>query len=83
MGIPIAAGVFYGIWGITLRPMIAVAAMCFSSVSIVTNALRDVHTQAQIFVKKCSPKRIRWKVFSITYNTKRYKELFHEKNHQH
>ena len=40
IGIPVAAGVFYGLWGLTLSPMIAAAAMSFSSVSVVSNALR-------------------------------------------
>lgn len=39
-GIPIAAGVFYGIWRLTLNPMIAAAAMSLSSVCVVSNALR-------------------------------------------
>jgi P-type Cu+ transporter len=40
MGIPIAAGVFYPVFGWSLSPMIASAAMSFSSVSVITNALR-------------------------------------------
>ena len=39
-GIPIAAGVLYPVFGLLLSPMIASAAMTFSSVSVIANALR-------------------------------------------
>jgi len=40
LGVPIAAGVLYPIIGLLLSPMIASAAMTFSSVSVIANALR-------------------------------------------
>ncbi len=40
IGIPLAAGVFYGLFSWTLSPMFAAAAMSLSSVCVVTNALR-------------------------------------------
>ena len=39
-GVPIAAGILYPFFGILLSPMIAAAAMSFSSVSVIANALR-------------------------------------------
>jgi Cu+-exporting ATPase len=40
LGVPIAAGILYPFFGLLLSPMIAAAAMSFSSVSVISNALR-------------------------------------------
>jgi len=40
LGVPLAAGILYPFFGILLSPMIAATAMTFSSVSVITNALR-------------------------------------------
>jgi Cu+-exporting ATPase len=40
VGVPIAAGVLYPFFGLLLSPMLASAAMSFSSVSVIGNALR-------------------------------------------
>jgi P-type Cu+ transporter len=40
LGVPVAAGVLYPVFGILLSPMIAAAAMALSSVSAIGNALR-------------------------------------------
>src|ERR1700687_2547080 len=44
-GVPIAAGVLYPFFGLLLSPILAAAAMSFSSVSVVTNALRLRHAK--------------------------------------
>ncbi len=43
LGVPIAAGVLYPVFGLLLSPILASAAMTFSSVSVITNALRLRH----------------------------------------
>ena len=45
IGVPIAAGVLYPFFGLLLSPIIASAAMTFSSVSVITNALRLRHAK--------------------------------------
>jgi len=45
IGIPVAAGVLYPFFGLLLSPILASAAMTFSSVSVITNALRLRHAK--------------------------------------
>ncbi len=59
LGIPIAAGILYPLWGIRLSPMIGAAAMSLSSVCVVTNALRlrffkPKHKEIQTTCSQCA-----------------------------
>jgi len=45
LGVPIATGVLYPVFGMLLSPMIAATAMSFSSLSVIMNALRLKNTK--------------------------------------
>ena len=44
LGVPVAAGILYPLFGILLSPMIASVAMSLSSVSVIANSLRLRHS---------------------------------------
>ncbi|MGW6906685.1 heavy metal translocating P-type ATPase [Streptomyces sp. NPDC054940] len=59
VGIPVAAGALYPLWGIRLSPIIAAAAMALSSLSVVTNASRLRRWHPEPLSDAVAPKAVR------------------------
>ncbi len=55
LGIPLAAGLFYPLWGLKLTPMIGSAAMSMSSLCVVTNALKLRFFKSKFNIKNDAP----------------------------
>ena len=68
VGVPLAAGVLYPWFGITLSPMIAALAMSLSSVSVVSNALRLRNARVvsgRVILARCGRSSVRTPADSI------------------
>ncbi|MBC7269364.1 MAG: heavy metal translocating P-type ATPase [Streptomyces sp.] len=66
VGVPLAAGALYPLWGLRLSPIIAAAAMALSSLSVVTNASRLRRWQAQPLPPVAGTTSVRPRVESAT-----------------
>ena len=80
LGIPLAAGVFIPIFGLTLSPMIGAAAMSLSSVCVVSNALRLYGTRLYIRKKeKAMTKTLKIEGMMCPHCEARVKQLLEER----